>query len=202
MPSFKDTPRRMAILVAAYNVLMERGYAGTNTLEIARRAKVSKRELYAEFGSKSGILEELIAATSKLMQAPIASAEIADRASFAAALAAYGTSALTELSSPHVTAVNRLAAAEAGRSPELGRILERRGRDSNRRALIELMAKAQKAGVLRTADPELIAGQFFSLLTGDVLLRLMLGVIKRPGANEIRRRSETATEAVLRLYAV
>ena len=200
MPTFKDTPRRLAILGAAFNVLMERGYAGTNTLEIARRAKVSKRELYAEFGSKNGILEELIAATSKLMQVPLAATEVTDRASFAAGLTAYGTAALSELSSPHVVAVNRLAAAEAGRSSELGRILEKRGRDPNRRALVELMDDAQKAGVLQAADPEQIAGQFFSLLTGDVLMRLMLGTIKRPNAKDLRRRAEMATAAVLRLY--
>src|SRR5215468_9606024 len=54
-------PRRRALLEAAYSVLMERGYAGASTLEIARRARVSKRELYAEFGSKSGMLQALIA---------------------------------------------------------------------------------------------------------------------------------------------
>src|SRR4051812_24622914 len=57
-------PRRRAILSAAFLVLMEQGYAGASTLEIATRAKVSKRELYAEFGSKRGILEALIASTS------------------------------------------------------------------------------------------------------------------------------------------
>ena len=54
-------PRRRAILIAAVGVLMEKGYARASTLEIATRARVSKRELYAEFGSKRGILEALIA---------------------------------------------------------------------------------------------------------------------------------------------
>ena len=53
-------PRRRAILIAAVSVLMEKGYARASTLEIATRARVSKRELYAEFGSKRGILEALI----------------------------------------------------------------------------------------------------------------------------------------------
>ncbi len=55
-------PKRRAILAAAYDVLMEQGYARAGTLEIATRARVSKRELYAEFGSKRGILEALVAA--------------------------------------------------------------------------------------------------------------------------------------------
>src|SRR4029079_13624472 len=86
-----DNPRRQAILGAAFHVLMERGYAGASTLEIARRAKVSKRELYAEFGSKSGILEALIASTSQRMQVPLVTADFADRAGFITVLSAYGT---------------------------------------------------------------------------------------------------------------
>lgn len=196
-----DNPRRLAILGAAFHVLMERGYAGASTLEIASRAKVSKRELYAEFGSKSGILEALIASTSARMQVPLANADFTDRAGFVAVLSAYGTAALSELTSPHVVAVNRLAAAEATRSPELGKLLDKRGREADRRALIALMEKAQAAGVLSAGDPAVPAGQFFYLLTSDLLLRLMLGTAKAPTAAEIRHRVDAAVDAVLRLHA-
>lgn len=200
MAKLPESERRNCIVGAAFAVLMERGYAGTSTLEIARRAKVSKRELYAEFGNKSGILEAVVAATAARMQVPLAGAEITDRDSLTAALVAYGTASLTELTSPPVVAINRLAAAEAGRSSALGDILERKGRESNRKALIELMTKAQSAGLLGPGSPDLMAGQYFSLLLGDVLLRLMLGVAKRPTTTEIKRRAEVATDAVLRLY--
>ncbi len=196
----QEADRRQCIVAAAFSVLKERGYAGTSTLEIARRARVSKRELYAEFGSKSGILEAVVAATAARMQFPLTGAEITDRSGLAAALIAYGTASLTELTSPPVVAINRLAAAEAGSNSDLGDILERKGREPNRKALIELMTRAEAAGLLGGASPQLIAGQYFSLLFGDVLLRLMLGVAKRPTAAEIRRRSEVATETVLRLY--
>ena len=194
-------PRRRCILEAAYDVLMERGYAGASTLEIATRARVSKRELYAEFGSKSGILQALIAATSARMRLPLATAEIGDRDDLADALKAYGTMALAELTSPHVIAVNRMAAAEAGRSSELGRILEENGREPNRKALIDLVAKAQATGVLGRGEPDAMAGQFFSLLLGDLMFRLMLGVAPRPGLAEIKKRAQSATEAVLALHA-
>ena len=201
MPPADDNPRRLAILGAAFHVLMERGYAGASTLEIARRAKVSKRELYAEFGSKSGILRALIAATAARMQLPLATAGIRDRADLAEALVAYGTMALSELTSPHVIAINRVAVAEAGRSSELGGILEENGREPNRKALIDLLAKAKAAGVLGRGEPDVMAGQFFSLLLGDLMLRLMLGVTPRPGAGEIRKRAQSASEAVLALHA-
>ena len=194
-------PRRRSILEAAYHVLVERGYAGASTLEIATRARVSKRELYAEFGSKSGILRALIAATAARMQLPLATAEILDRDDLAAALESYGTTALGELTSPHVVAINRLAVAEAGRSSEMGDILEDTGREPNRKALIDLLAKAQAAGVLGPGEPAAIAGEYFSLLMGDLMYRLLLGVVPRPEPKEISKRARAATQLILALHA-
>ncbi|MBV8191129.1 MAG: TetR/AcrR family transcriptional regulator [Alphaproteobacteria bacterium] len=193
-------PRRRGILEAAYGVLLERGYAGANTLEIARRARVSKRELYAEFGNKSGLLRALISATAGRMRIPLAVEHVPDANRLRSVLRRYGTTALTELTRAPVLALNRLAIAEAGRSNEMGRILEQDGREPNRRALIELLAKAKAAGVLTSGEPETIAGQFFALLMGDLMMRLLLGVIEPPPAKEIRRRAESATSAVLALY--
>src|SRR5436190_21427917 len=113
-------PRRRALLIAAVGVLMEKGYARASTLEIATRAKVSKRELYAEFGSKRGILEALIDSASTEMQVPLAPAEIGDRHALAAALTAYGVTALSTLSNPYLLAMYRLAIAEAPGNTELG----------------------------------------------------------------------------------
>jgi AcrR family transcriptional regulator len=195
-------PRRRAILSAAFLVLMEQGYTGASTLEIATRAKVSKRELYAEFGSKQGILEALIASTSARMQVPLAPVEFADRADLANVLTRYGTTALAELTQPAVLAINRLAVAEAGRSSDLGRILDHGGREPNRLALAALLAKAQARGILGAGDPDQMGSQFFSLLMGDLMVRLLLGVARPPDAREIRRRAAAATEAVLALHAV
>ena len=203
MPSspLDDLPeRRRAILIAAFAVLMEQGYAGASTLEIATRARVSKRELYAEFGSKRGILEALIAATSARMKVPLEPDDVHDRAGLAAALTRYGITALSELTQPAVLAVNRLAIAEAGGSSDLGRILEESGREPNRQALARLLRTAQAAGLLGGGEPDQMGGQFFSLLFGDLILRLLLGVTQPPGAADIRRRAEAATEAVLALH--
>lgn len=203
LPSPLDAlpPRRQAILHAAFSVLMERGYAGASTIEIATRAKVSKRELYAEFGNKAGILRALIAATAARMQTPLETADVADREGLIAALTRYGVAALEALTNPAVIAINRLAVAEAGQSSDIGKILEDAGREPNRRALLDLFAKAQAGRLLGPGDPNAMGGQFFSLLLGDLMLRLMLGVIPAPTSKEIARRSKAATEAVLALNA-
>jgi AcrR family transcriptional regulator len=193
-------PRQRAILEAAYSVLIERGYGGASTLEIARRARVSKRELYAEFGDKAGMLRALIATTAERMRLPLATAEIADRTELTATLRRYGKTALGVLTSPAVLAINRLAIAEAGRSSDMGKILEDAGREPNRRALFGLLARAQAKGLLGDGDPETMGRQFFSLLLGDLMLRLLLGVVRPPGPKEIERRAEAATSALLALH--
>lgn len=195
-------PRRRGMLVAAFQVLMERGYAKASTLEIATRAKVSKRELYAEFGSKHGILQALIASTAEQMQAPLAPAAIDDREAFSDALVAYGIAALGALTSPVVLATNRIAIAEAPAVGALGRILDESARQPNRRALIAMMSRAQAAGFLGPGDPDRISGEFFSLLVGDIILWLLMGVTPPPDAAEIRRRAERASAAILVLHPI
>jgi len=193
-------PRRRAILVAAVGVLMEKGYARASTLEIATRARVSKRELYAEFGSKRGILEALIDSSSTEMKMPLAVPEIGDRHGFTAALTAYGVSALSILTNPYVLAMYRLAIAEAPANTELGEILDSSGRQPNRRALIEIMRRGQAAGFLGAGEPERIGQELFGLLMGDLMVWLLLGIGEPPGAHEIRARAERATRAVLALH--
>jgi hypothetical protein len=134
------------------------------------------------------------------MQVPLALPEATDRTALAAILAQYGATALTELTHPAVLAINRLAVAEAGGKSELGQILDRSGREPNRLALLQWFTRAQSAGLLGAGDPNVISGQFFSLLFGDILVRLMMGVIAPPDATEIRRRADAAADAVLRLY--
>src|SRR5262249_46922505 len=141
-------PRRRAMLIAAVNVLMEHGYARASTLEIATRARVSKRELYAEFGSKRGILEALIATSTARMPVPPQPPQIGDRHALAGALTRYGVSALTTLTNPYVLAMYRLAIAEAPANTELGSILDASGRRPNRRALVEIISRGQAAGFL------------------------------------------------------
>ena len=56
---------RRRILGAAFAEFRKSGYAGTSTLVIATRARVSKRELYALVGNKQEILTACIRERAK-----------------------------------------------------------------------------------------------------------------------------------------
>src|SRR5258708_9083733 len=61
---------RERILDAAFAAFMKNGYATTSTLEIATRARVSKRELYALVGNKQEMLMASISERAKRFDVP------------------------------------------------------------------------------------------------------------------------------------
>jgi len=75
-----QNPVRARILEAAFAAFAERGFADTSTLEIATRARASKRELYAEFGSKQDMLVACIRQRAEQLKLPVDLPDIADRA--------------------------------------------------------------------------------------------------------------------------
>jgi AcrR family transcriptional regulator len=191
---------RQRILDAAFRVLMERGYAGASTLEIATRAKVSKRELYALFGSKEGILVAMITGRATRMRAALTGLALGDRRSLAATLAGFGATVVREVCHPAVIALIRLAVSEAQRSPQVAQTLDTLGWQGNRAALVKLLVEAQLHGLIGRGEPTMMAAQFFALLWGDLQMRLVLGVATAPTPAEIEARAHAALEALLALY--
>jgi AcrR family transcriptional regulator len=192
---------RQRILDAAFSIFAERGYAGTSTLEIATRAKVSKRELYAHFANKEALFAAGIEANAPLMQISASLPAIADREAMAAALKGYGVMTLSRVSDPDVLAAFRLAIAESAAAPELARALNRFGRDANRRILFEILSQAQSHNLIAKGELKVLAEAFIGLLWGGLLIGLLLQTTKRPTAKEIERRAERAVAAFFALHA-
>jgi AcrR family transcriptional regulator len=191
---------RSRIIGAAFNAFMENGYAGTSTLEIATRAKISKRDLYANFPNKRAILLACIANRAARMRLPQDLPAPRSREALAAILTNFAATVVREVCQPAVTAMFRLAISEAERSPDVAASLNA-GRSVTRDALAGLLAQAQAGGILSEGDAQQMVEQFFALLWGDLLLGRLLGVTAAPKAAEIDRRAHVATEAFLTLYA-
>lgn len=191
---------RRRIQQATFELLTKRGYAGTSTLEIATRAKVSKRELYALFRDKPAILSACIADRVRAMQAPQQLPAAEDTAALEKVLRSFGATVLRTLSHPAVNAMFRLAIGESERSPEIARALDTSGLGPTQQVLATFLADARSAGLLGSSEPALMAEQFFALLWGGLRLRLLLRLTAAPNEDEITRRARAATEAFLRLH--
>ena len=194
-----ENPMCERILGAAFKAFTENGYADTSTLEIATRAKVSKRDLYSNFGSKQAILIACIASRAQRMRLPPNLPPPRSRDVLAATLTTFGATVLREVSHPTVMAMFRLAIAEADHSPEVAETLND-SRAINRGALADMLAEAQKLGILGDGDPQQMMEQFFALLWGDLMLGQLLSVSAVPKPSEINKRAQVAAEAFLKLY--
>jgi AcrR family transcriptional regulator len=197
--SADETALRERILEAAFAAFMKSGYAAASTLEIATRARVSKRELYALVGNKQKMLIACISERAKRLDVPADLPVLRDRETLAQVLASFGTQLVREISDPAVIAVFRLAIAEAVQAPEVARALNSIGREASRAALRKIMARAQASGLL-TGRPAELARQFAGLLWGDLMVSLLLGVAERPNPREIAGRARDAAAAFLQLH--
>src|SRR5580698_2441262 len=194
-----ETAVRARILEAAFAAFMKSGYAKTSTLEIATRARVSKRELYALVGNKQEMLIACIGERAKRLEVPADLPLLRDRETLEQVLASFGTKLVREISDPTVIAVFRLAIAEAVHAPEVARALNSIGREASRAALRKLMAEAQAFGLV-AGRPAALAEQFGGLLWRDLMVSLLLGVAERPNPQEIAGRAREATAAFLQLH--
>lgn len=191
---------RRRILEAAFAAFMESGYATTSTLEIATRARVSKRELYALVGNKQEILRACITERAKRLDVPGELPAVQDRETLGEVLTSFGGKLVHEVSDPTVVAVFRLAIAEAVQAPQAADALNSLGRESSRAALRAIMARGRASGLITGHSAEL-AEQFLGLLWGDLMVNLLLGIAERPTTRQILRRARAATAAFLQLHA-
>ena len=191
---------RQRILHAAFGAFMDLGYEGASTLEIATRARVSKRELYALFGNKQAMLRACIAWRASRMLPAEPPPPARDLPTFSAMLTAYGAQLLIEISHPKVLAVHRLAVTESEHSPEiaieLGRV-----REATKAAVAAMFSQAQAGCLLDDTDPADMARQFMHLLWGDLMQLLLQRMVPPPTEDQARQAAQAATAAVLALHA-
>jgi AcrR family transcriptional regulator len=195
-----ETAARDRILAAAFGLFMKQGYAATSTAEIAARAHVSKREIYALVGNKQEMLIACITDRVQRLKLPTDLPVPGDRETLAQVLASFGAQLIREVSDPTVVAVFRLAVAEAMHAREVAETLESIGRQAVQAALGNIMAQAEASGLLK-GRPAHCAEQFSGLLWGNLMISLLLGVAKRPDPAEIAARAQEAANAFLRLHA-
>ena len=195
-----EDDKRGRILSAAMETFREHGFAAATTLEIATRARVSKRELYALVGNKEEMLATCIAERGRRMRLPADFPETTDLATLRAALLVFAKTMLREITDTGVLEVMRLGIAEAKRSPAVARSIAAMGRAPATAAFEALVKPAQRAGVLDSRDGAGMKGTFQGLLWGDLLIWILLGLEEAPTPKEIDKRAEAVVAAFLDIY--
>lgn len=194
-----EAARRAAILGAAGFVFTEKGFEAATTLEIARRARVSKRDLYRLFDSKEGLLDALIAThTEEMVFDPTMEAP-ADRSDLREILRRFGRRFLAAYLDPRRIALYRMAISAAPRSTRLSRALHDNGYETVRASAVLFITKAVERGLVAVEDAELTMASYFDVLVGPLQLDLLLGIRTTPSEADIAARADRAVEVATRL---
>ena len=172
-----------AILEAAAQVFMERGYEKTSTAEIARRAGASKGTLYSLYPSKEALYVAILRQRVSGAVQPLSNPEGEDLP-VADMLEAFGRAVLRWMSSEEGQSLYRLIVAAAGDHPELGAACWENGPGRGRALLTQYLDSTVERGLLTIEDTTLAASHFLSMVTGMPILRGSLRLSQFEGAED------------------
>ncbi|MFF4575422.1 TetR/AcrR family transcriptional regulator [Streptomyces sp. NPDC001410] len=162
----RSARKHRAIMEAATQVFMEKGYAGTSMDDIAKLAAVSKQTVYKHFADKEKLFAEIVLATTDRIDAMIdLVADIpADAASLDENLNRLARRFVGTLTQPQVLQLRRLVIANAEAFPELGAAWYAQGFERVLDTLATTFKHLADQGLLRMDDPLLAADHFAGLL--------------------------------------
>lgn len=175
MRESRRADRRTQIEAAAYEMLLEKGFASASMLEIAKRARASNETLYRWYGDKLGLFSSMVernaAAGLERLKAPAAEGQaLQDH------LTVFGTALLTGILSDAAVALHRAAAADP--SGELGATLSQHGRERIVPILQDLLAVQGGEGDFDGVEDAVET--YLSLLVGDLQSRRVIGRLAEP----------------------
>ncbi len=192
--------RREEILNVALSVLAERGYRGASMREIAQRAQASKETLYAWFGDKRGLFEELVRWQAQRLEAVLVPSLKRDADDPSEVLSGFAVELQRLLLGERAVVINRAAISEAPSDPTLATVLAAQGRDSIVPKLKRYLEGQRERGHLGFEDAGTAVDTLICLTIGDQQVRRLLGVLPMPEPEQIEGRAERAVRSFLTLF--
>ena len=197
-PRIRD--KRSAILAAATDLIVERGYAGTSLDAIVERAACSKTAIYELFDSKEGLLSALTEDIALEISQALHAFQL-QHLDVSQALLRYARLALQLILNERHIAIVRATFAAVWKHPQLGVAYYEVGLATAQVALARYFQEQHKAGTLSVADPAQAAKQFQGLLFMERLVAQTAGAIAAPSPVEIEAQADAAVSAFLAIYS-
>ena len=198
-PSGRADKRRRAILDAARDLFLEKGYVATTLVDVVARSGGSLATIYELFGNKRGLFEIVLLEHANPV---IESITLADGPRDPEArLTLIARRYLEKVLDPRIVAWWRTMMAEAAYTPELRDIFLSKEGGAVVTSLAHYLQAQTKAGSLHIADEERAAAQFFELVRGGLHRRALVGDTTMPSAGEIDAQVRAAVHVFLNGYA-
>lgn len=189
--------KRAAIVLAATDLFLAKGYDGTSTDQIAAAASVSKQTVYNQFGDKQTLFHEIIlgvTATAEQFAADLPASVAGVRApeDLEPALRELARRYLAAVMTPRVLALRRLMIGEAHRFPRLAADYYERGPARVLGALADVFERLSLRRLLAADDPVVTAEHFAYIVLGRPLDRGMFDVDAAPAVEELNAAADRA----------
>jgi TetR/AcrR family transcriptional repressor of mexJK operon len=195
----KDVAKREDIILAATALFMHKGFELTSMEAVAKQANVSKLTIYSHFADKNELFRGVVELSCQRMGMPTDfSAEGA--LPVEQALTQIATHAMTHIFREDTIRLMRIIQAEAGRQPEMVQTYYDHGPRRIKTAFADLLREFDRQGQVSIPDATRATEQFFSLLKGEKLMRILMLMAPFPEPDEIAAHVKSTVTFFLSAY--
>jgi TetR/AcrR family transcriptional regulator, mexJK operon transcriptional repressor len=187
--------RRERIVRAAAALFLKKGYDNVSIDEIIGVAGGSKATIYAWFGGKEGLFEEMV--RRECMDVTMA-IHVDSAGSLDAQLTEIGHSFLAMVLSPPILEFHRLMVSIGRTFPQTGRLFYETGPHSAYSIVANWIAKHQKDGHIIEEDPYRLAVLFLDMLIGEHQLSWLTSMPRAASREKIDETVRIAVKVFLR----
>lgn len=195
----KDLAKRQAILDAAKNLFLQKGYASTSMDAVAAEAGVSKLTVYNHFTDKETLFSAAVIARCD-EQLPELFFETPDGMSVEAMLTNIGRGFFALINSPDSLELHRLMVAQGNQDPKLAEIFFEAGPQRILNEMERFLTQIDQAGSLSIDNPRVATEHFLSLLKGTCNFRLLIGCGEEPDEQTAEEHVREVVSFFMRAY--
>ena len=167
--------KRSVILKAATEVFLDVGFGAASMDVITKKAGVSKPTVYNHFGNKEKLFGAIIREQCHDLLFSLEDSEVPSN-ELELTLRKTAEHFLGLVMSEPILALYRVVIAEASRFPELAHVFYENGPEQTTENFAHYLCEQSEEGKLDISDYMRAAEQFFSLLSGHVHIRALLGI--------------------------
>lgn len=196
----KREARRQAILDAAYDLFLEKGYEATTLSDVVGRSGGSLATLYELFESKPGLLRAMVqeqcSAVSSGMDRAFCSEQPVETT-----LRELAEHLFDQILRPRAVALFRVVVAQCGMQPELGKLLYEAGPAAGKARVAQYLQMKAESGAIDVTDPQATSQMFFQMVIGHYHHLLLMCAIDPPDAAARARHLDFAIESFLKVVS-
>jgi TetR/AcrR family transcriptional repressor of mexJK operon len=189
----------MAILAAAMDLFLHKGYSKTSMDAIAKKAVVTKQTIYAHFKNKDNLFEHIITELAR-KHAPPPDLFKDKNASIESRLYKIGLAFLNMVSSKEGIAATQLVIAEAYHHQKLAQHYYESGSRRILEILGDYLTSENERGNLQIPVPLSAASYLFAMLKGNYYIRILLNTKPKPSPGEKEAHVRECVTIFMRLF--